>query len=196
MSKTKASKKALDFSGVKDGSIFSTAHLEEGDYSAKIIQVEDRESKDGEDMWVFAIQLNDRKSAVYPFYCKLVENQLWKLRNLLIAAGKSVPKKRVAVDPNSIVGKAIGVTLEDDEYEGRLKSSIAAVFPASELADDEDPDEDTAEELELDEDEDDDEEEEEAPKKKKKAKASAPAKKSKKAKKKADDDDELDLDDL
>lgn len=196
MSKTKASKKALDFSDVKDGSIFSTTHLEEGDYSAKIIQVEDRESKDGEDMWVFAIQLNDRKSAVYPFYCKLVENQLWKLRNLLIAAGKSVPKKRVAVDPNSIVGKAIGVTLEDDEYEGRLKSSIAAVFPASELADDEDPDEDTAEELELDEDEDD-EEEEEAPKKKK-AKASAPAKKSKKAKKKAadDDDDELDLDDL
>lgn len=193
MSKTKASKKAVDFSDVKDGSIFSTTHLEEGDYLAKIIQVEDRDSKDGEDMWVFAIQLNDRKSAVYPFYCKLVENQLWKLRNLLIAAGKSVPKKRVAVDPNSIVGKTIGVTLEDDEYEGRLKSSIAAVFPASELADD-DPDEDTAEELELDEDEDD-EEEEEAPKKKK---ASAPAKKSKKAKKKADDDDddELDLDDL
>lgn len=193
MSKTKASKKAVDFSDVKDGSIFSTTHLEEGDYLAKIIQVEDRDSKDGEDMWVFAIQLNDRKSAVYPFYCKLVENQLWKLRNLLIAAGKSVPKKRVAVDPNSIVGKTIGVTLEDDEYEGRLKSSIAAVFPSSELADD-DPDEDTAEELELDEDEDD-EEEEEAPKKKK---ASAPAKKSKKAKKKADDDDddELDLDDL
>ena len=194
MSKTKASKKALDFSDVKDGSIFSTTHLEEGDYLAKIIQVEDRPAKDDEDMWVFAIQLQDRKSAVYPFYCKLVENQLWKLRNLLIAAGKSVPKKRVAVDPNSIVGKTIGVTLEDDEYEGRLKSSIAAVFPASELADDADPDEDTAEELELDEDEDD--EEEEAPKKKAKA---APAKKSKskKAKKKADDDDdELDLDDL
>ena len=194
MSKTKASKKALDFSDVKDGSIFSTTHLEEGDYLAKIIQVEDRPAKDDEEMWVFAIQLQDRKSAVYPFYCKLVENQLWKLRNLLIAAGKSVPKKRVAVDPNSIVGKTIGVTLEDDEYEGRLKSSIAAVFPASELADDADPDEDTAEELELDEDEDEDEEE--APKKKK-AKAAAPAKKSKKAKKKADDDDdELDLDDL
>lgn len=190
MSKTKASKKALDFSDVKDGSIFSTPPLEEGDYLAKIIQVEDRPAKDDEDMWVFAIQLQDRKSAVYPFYCKLVENQLWKLRNLLIAAGKSVPKKRVAVDPNSIVGKTIGVTLEDDEYEGRLKSSIAAVFPASELADDDD--EDTAEELELDE----DDEEEEAPKKKK-AKAAAPAKKSKKAKKKADeDDDELDLDDL
>src|SRR5690606_37303696 len=84
----------------------------------------------------------------YPYYCKLQENQLWKLRNLLIAAGLSVPKKKLKLDPNRVVGKTIGVTMEDDEYDGKLKSVIAAVFPAAELVEgnivDDEPEDDEA----------------------------------------------------
>lgn len=134
-----AKKHAVDFSNVKEGSGINPVRVEEGDYLAKIISVEDHESKAGNPTWVFVFQLDDRKSATYPYYCGLVDNQLWKIRNLLVAAGKTVPKKRVNVDPNSIVGKEVGITLSDDEYEGKEKSVIDAIFPASELADDEPP---------------------------------------------------------
>ena len=98
--------------------------------------MEDAKAKDGVHQYLFSIQIVDKPGSVFPYYCKLQENQLWKLRNLFIAAGKTVPKKKVKVDPNQIVGKLIGVTIEDDEYEGKEQSTVEGVFPASDLGDD------------------------------------------------------------
>lgn len=161
----KASKMQLDFTNVKEGGNFNKKRQPEGDYKAKITKVQDAKSK-GDDgaMWLFTIEAG---TGVYPYYCKLQENQLWKIRNLFVAAGINVPKKRVAVDPNKVVGKTIGVTLEDDEYEGKPQSNIAATFPPSELEgledeeDDEDEDEDEEDE-ETSEDEDEDEDDEDS----------------------------------
>lgn len=197
-----ASKKKVNFKGVKDRSPFRRKHLPEGDYRAKIIDVADHESNSGNSGWVWTIQV-PKGNATYPYYTMLEDNQLWKIRNLLTAAGLKVPKKLVAVDPNKAIGKEIAVTLEDDEYEGRLRSSIEDVFPVRDLApsDDDDDDEDdevdeedeveeeedddTSDDTSDDEDEDEDEEEEEpAPKKSKSKKSKA------KSKKKADDDDD------
>lgn len=162
-------KRRIDFSNVKESSGINPKHLEEGDYSAKIVKVEET-MKEGDNgkvpMWNFHFQLEDMKSAVYPYYCKLQENQLWKLRNLLVAAGKQVPKKSVSVDPESLVGKVVAITLEDDEYEGKMKSIIAAVFPVEELTATVDPDDDDddleTEDEDLEEDGDDEEAGEEA----------------------------------
>lgn len=133
----KASAKAVDFSGVKDRGNFNPKQVEAGDYRAKVVKVEDGESKKDEQFqYVFTIKLEKFSQHSYPYYCKLQENQLWKLRNLLVAAGLNVPKTKMKLDPNKVVGKTIGVTMEDDEYEGKMKSTIGAVFPASELADD------------------------------------------------------------
>lgn len=143
---------ALDFTNVKDGGgSFNKKRQPEGDYKAKIVKVEDAPAKsDGVMQWLFTIEAGD--GGKYPYYCKHVENQLWKIRNLFTAAGISIPKKRVNVDPNKVVGKIIGVTLEDDEYEGKLQSNIAATFPASELEGDDDEDTD-ADEVEVEDDE-------------------------------------------
>ena len=155
-------KHTLDFTNVKDASGINPKRMPAGDYKAVIINVEET-MKEDIPMWNFYIQLDDNRSAVYPYYCKLQENQLWKVRNLLIAAGKSVPKKRVSVDPSKLLKSVIGVTLADDEYEGKLKSVIDAVFPANELAEATTPAgvEDEPDELEAsdvpDDDEDDDE---------------------------------------
>lgn len=127
-----AIKRRIDFTNVKESSGINPKHVEEGDYLAKIVKVEET-MKDDIPMWNYHFQLEDMKSAVYPYYCKLQENQLWKLRNVLVAAGKNVPKKAVNVDAESIVGQVVAISLEDDEYEGKLKSVISAVFPASEL---------------------------------------------------------------
>ena len=129
---TTAKKHALDFTNVKESSGINPKHLPEGDYEAKVVSVTESD-KDGIPMWNFVFQLADHATATYPYYCKLQENQLWKVRNLLIASGKQVPKRRVNVDPNNVVGSVVGITLEDDEYEGKMKSVIAAVFPAEEL---------------------------------------------------------------
>lgn len=142
-----AKKHTLDMTNVKEASGINPKRMPAGDYLAVIVGVEET-MKDETPMWRFDFQLEDHRNAVYPYYCKLQENQLWKVRNLLIAAGKKVPKKRVAVDPNKLLKVTIGITLEDDEYEGKLKSVVDAVFPASELADPATPEADDDAELE------------------------------------------------
>lgn len=137
-----AKKRAIDFTNVKDSSGINPTLVEDGDYRAKIIDVRDDEVKSadsknhGEPVWLFLLQLADRKSATYPYRCTLVESQFWKVRNILIAAGKQVPKKRVNVDPNNVVGVEVGITLEEDASGDKPRSQITAIFPVSELAED------------------------------------------------------------
>jgi hypothetical protein len=185
----KVAARTLDFSNVKESSGINPKHVEDGDYLAKVIEVRDDPAKDGEAMWLFIFKLADNTTATYPYYCKLVDNQLWKLRNLFIAAGVDLPKRAVKIDPNKVVGKEVGLVLEGEEYEGKMKSVISAIIPKSDLAeyaagadeDDDDEDDDEEEEVvpvkrgrgrpkkvveeEDDEDEDDEEEEAPAPKK-------------------------------
>lgn len=126
--------KVLDFTNVKDRGEFNPKHKPAGDYLAVIAKVVDQPSAAGNNQWLFTITLPDDATAAYRYNCMYDnENQLWKIRNLCVAAGIAVPKKKVKLDPNKLVGKKIGVSLEDDEYEGKLKSVVEAVFPESEL---------------------------------------------------------------
>lgn len=124
-------KLSIDFSDVKAPS-FSTVHQEPGVYNAEIAGVELTKTKsDNTDMLVFAIVAGTGR---YPYYCKIVPNQLWKLRELIEAAGTKVPNKVVHIDPAKYVGARINVELEDDSYQGKLRSRVARVAPFSELA--------------------------------------------------------------
>ena len=123
----------LDFSSVSEGSTFSPCRLPEGSYLATVAKVEAKDSKAGNPMLVYTFIPVEYPTAVYPYYVLLDEKQLWKFRALLLAAGKDVPKRKVTVDPESIVGKQIMIDLEDSEWEGREKSVVAGVFkPAPE----------------------------------------------------------------
>lgn len=185
-----AKARALDFTNVKDAGQFNTKHQAPGDYRGKVTKVADAKSKKTDEaMWVFTVQVG---SGTYPYYCVLNENNIWKVRNLCVAAGLNVPKKRVNVDPNKVVGKDIGVTLEDDEYDGKIKSVVASVFPTSEL-EDEAPGDD--EEDEGADDSSDEEDEKPAPKKSKKDKSKKT--KAKKVDDVSDDDlEELEIEDI
>lgn len=213
-----AQKMTLDFSQVKDGGSFSPKHKPEGEYLGTITSFEDTKSKAGNAMWVFGVTLKSDRRAVYPVYCTLNTESLWKLRQVLMACGIRVPKKKLSVDGNRLVGKDLGVCLEDDEYEGKKKSVITTFFPADEYEGDDDSDDDSDEEPEEEfedddesteddapedeeqddadsgEDDDEDEEPEPAPKKKKAAPARAKAKKPAPAD--DEDDDEMDVEDL
>lgn len=121
----------LDFSNITEGSTFSPRRLPEGTYLATLAKVESKTSKAGNPMLVYTIIPVEHPTAVYPYYIVLDEKQLWKFRALLLAAGKEVPKRKVTVDPESIVGRQIMIDLEDDEWEGREKSTVAGVFKPS-----------------------------------------------------------------
>ena len=162
--------RTLDFTNVKENSGINPKHIESGEYLAKIVSVEELDAKDGTPMWLFVITPNDMRSAAYPYYCKLQDNQLWKVRNLFISAGLGnlvAGAKKAKINPNKVIGKQIGILLEDDEYEGKLKSVIDAVMPASDLEDGGVP-------ADPDVDDEDDDDEEEAPVVAKKKRKPAP----------------------
>lgn len=145
-----ATAKVMDFTNVKDAGQFNPMRVPAGDYRAKITAVADHK-KEGEKtsvQWVFTLQLVDRQRATYPYYANHVDVKFaWKVRNLCLAAGLNAPKKKVKVDPNKLVGKIIGIALDDDEYEGKKKSVIVATFPASDVTATPKPDEDNDEDV-------------------------------------------------
>lgn len=144
----------LDFTDVKDGSLHRRTRFPEGDYKGRILSVVDQlSSKDDTPMWVYTLEVRQgKKTGTYPYYCKIDEKNLWKLRSLFAAVGITIPKKRFQVDPNRIVGKLVGVTLVDDEYKDRIQSNVEGVVPISDISDADDPEIDDQDE---DEDEDD-----------------------------------------
>ncbi|UDL15202.1 hypothetical protein SEA_PONS_42 [Gordonia phage Pons] len=182
----------IDFANIEEGSGIRPKRLKPGEYAATIKDVQGGLSKKSKTpQWVFLISPDSHPGAVYPYYCQLTADAAWKIRLLLLALGATVPKSVKAVDASKLKGKKLGIILEDDEYEGKLKSVIDTLIPVSEITDE------PAGDVE-DDDEDDEVEEEEAP----------PARKRTARKKKAepepvedddedeDDGDDLDLDDL
>lgn len=152
------SPKVIDFSNVREGGTFNKRRIPSGDYLMTITKCDDAEVKSGDNKGTFQYLFtlkpkNKHTDRAFPYYCQLKEDQLWKLRNLAIAAGLNVPKKKMKFDPSKVIGRTVGVTLEDDEYEGKAQSTIVAIFPAAEMvegavteADDDDTPEDDEDE--------------------------------------------------
>jgi hypothetical protein len=145
-----ATKRTVDMTNVKDGGKFNKKRFPEGDYAAKITKVEDAVSKEKkEPMWLYTIEVrHDGQLGTYPFYCQMAENVLWKLRQLFGAAGIIIPKKRISIDPNKIVGRSIGVTLQDTEYNGKINSEVQFAIPLSDVVSGDEDEEDEEEEEE------------------------------------------------
>jgi hypothetical protein len=164
-----ARKIKVDFSGV-DKEIRSgsrAAHVPEGDYLAKPVSSELRKSeKSGSRYisWRFQI-LEPKKFKGKTLYDRtsLKPDALWNLRNLIHAAiGKNVAGKVLSLDPEVVYNKPLMITVEDDEYEGKLRSQIVDYQPkdkfeanGEEADDEEDEDEETEEEEEEEEDDED-----------------------------------------
>ena len=133
-----AVKVSVDFTDVKDSSGINPKQMPEGDYKAKIKKVElvAKKSDPNVKQLLFTIGIDESATASYPYYCGFEPNVLWKLRNLMIACGVKAPKKAFSFDAEKLVGKELGITLADDEYDGKMKSVVDACFPASEIEED------------------------------------------------------------
>jgi hypothetical protein len=153
-------KKVIDFTGVEDRA-YATRRIPAATYRAKAVKVRESESEAGNEMWTFTLEISNGKQRgiKLPFRTVLTEASLWKLRNFMTALGVKVPSKRVAVDPEKLIGRECGIVVEDDEYENRIRSIVFDTIPLSEMPEEE------VEEEELDGGEEPEEEEEEEPRK-------------------------------
>lgn len=174
-----AKARALDMTNVSERS-FNAKHLPDGEYPGRVLKVEDAKSKNDNDMWVFTLGITSGKGkgASYPYRCTLDAASLWKIRNLAVACGMTVPKKKLNFDPNKLVGKPVGIVLVEGEYNDKPRSEVEGVIPISEVGDGDVEDQDDGDE-EIEDVEPEEDTADEEPKAAKKAKK---GKKNKKAK--------------
>lgn len=140
-----ATARAVDLTNVTEGGNFRPRRKPEGDYAARFVKAEDHTKEGKTPGWVMTVQIDGDARSTYPVYLNPDPKQVWKVMQACRAAGLNVRNARVKFDPNKLVGKRIGVYLEDDEYEGRPKSVIGDMFPVSEVGQNADEVEETEE---------------------------------------------------
>jgi hypothetical protein len=135
-------------------------HIPEGDYLVKIVSADLKSTDEGTKYfaWKFQVAKGDEKGAPLYNNTSLQPHALFGLRNLIHAVtGKNVAGKAVNFDPETLYGKVIAVTVEDEEYKDKMRSRIVDMRPKEELNIDGDEDDDDEEEEEEEEDEELDE---------------------------------------
>lgn len=156
----KKKKSILDFRNVDA----RRSRIPNDDYLFKVTDAYEGTSGSGNPTAYFEAQIvqGNHKGFKGYYNCSMKPKALWKLRQFLEALGMEDIGKKFEIDWTSLINKKFGATVEEDSYQGKVRSKIIDVFPADEL-EDSDEDEEQDEEVE----EDEDEEEEEAPRKKK-----------------------------
>jgi hypothetical protein len=157
----------IDFT--KDESEGGRRRFPEGDYHVKYTGFKTGRSKEKDTPYVrvmFKILDGKYKGETVSDFLYLSPKALWRIRTFLEAIGVAVPKKKVNINFKKYVGKELGITLVDDEYEGRVRSRVGDCLDldtfrgADEDDEDFDEDDEDTDDDEGDEDEDEDEDEE------------------------------------
>lgn len=130
---------SIDFTGVEVGA--RSVHVPEGDYLLQVTGCELRSKQDNESRkylsWSAKV-VEPKAHAGKPLYYRtsLVPEALWNLRGFLIAllGADKVPQRAVDIPIAKIVAAKplFGATVQDDEYNGKLRSEIAAVYSKAE----------------------------------------------------------------
>lgn len=124
-SRTKSNSISVDFTGVN-----STARMDDGEYLGTIKEVtQEKSSNSGNEMLVFTITV---EGSDFKYYCPLIENSLWKLRDLLECAGFEVPESKMDLDLDELVGVEIGVVIENETYQGKQRPKVVATVEPGE----------------------------------------------------------------
>jgi type III secretory pathway component EscV len=162
---TKGRGVVVDFSGTdsrggKKGA--RSARVPPNDYAVKVIDAKMSKSPDKETPEIrvtYRITRGKYKGKTIIDDLYLTPKALWRVRQTYEACGVKVPSKKVRLNPSALENKECAITVEDDEYENKVRSRVVDTFLLSDFEESEaEEDEETDEE---DEDEAEDEEEEE-----------------------------------
>ena len=159
---------SVDMTGVESGGGGFTV-IPEGDYIFAIKKVIKKTGDKGDYLRISfkATQGNPKGvGKTLDHICSLTKQSLWNLRNIMEAAGKTVPSKAIKIDLDKMLAWTVAGTVVDDEYNKKKKSTISAFFPVADFgkvdAEESDDSEDASDDAESEGEEAESEESEEA----------------------------------
>nr|DAU94789.1 MAG TPA: Protein of unknown function (DUF669) [Caudoviricetes sp.] len=124
----------FDFTNYKDT---STAHVAPGTYHAEVADFEETTSKAGNAMFVVYLEITEGAHAGQQIIDRLpqTEKAMFRSAAFLQALGVKIAKKRISLNPKSLIGRPVDIVVEDGEpYNGRVKSEVREYLRATKPA--------------------------------------------------------------
>lgn len=124
----------FDFTNYKDT---STAHVAPGTYHAEVSDFEETTSKAGNAMFVVYLEIIEGPHAGQQIIDRLpqTEKAMFRSAAFLQALGVKISKKRISLNPKSLIGRPVDIVVEDGEpYNGRVKSEVREYLRATKPA--------------------------------------------------------------
>lgn len=121
----------FDFTNYKDT---STAHVAPGTYHAEVSDFEETTSKAGNAMFVVYLEIIEGPHAGQQIIDRLpqTEKAMFRSAAFLQALGVKIAKKRISLNPKSLIGRPVDILVEDGEpYNGRVKSEVREYLRAT-----------------------------------------------------------------
>lgn len=124
----------FDFTNYKDT---STAHVAPGTYRAEVSDFEETTSKAGNAMFVVYLEIIEGPHAGQQIIDRLpqTERAMFRSAAFLQALGVKIAKKKIALNPRSLIGRPVDIVVEDGEpYNGKVKSEVREYLRATKPA--------------------------------------------------------------
>lgn len=124
----------FDFTNYKDT---STAHVAPGTYRAEVSDFEETTSKAGNTMFVVYLEITEGPHAGQQIIDRLpqTERAMFRSAAFLQALGVKIAKKKIALNPKSLIGRPVDIVVEDgDPYNGRVRSEVREYLRATKPA--------------------------------------------------------------
>lgn len=121
----------FDFTNYKDT---STAHVPAGTYHVEVSDFEEATSKAGNAMFVIYLEIIDGPHAGQQIIDRLpqTEKAMFRSAAFLQALGVKIAKKKISLNPRSLIGRPVDIVVEDGEpYNGRVKSEVREYLRAT-----------------------------------------------------------------
>ena len=137
----------FDFTNYKDT---STAHVAPGTYRAEVSDFEETTSKAGNAMFVVYLEIIEGPHAGQQIIDRLpqTEKAMFRSAAFLQALGVKIAKKKIALNPRSLIGRPVDIVVEDGEpYNGRVRSEVREYLRATKPAQTEPKDDPMADEI-------------------------------------------------
>lgn len=124
----------FDFTNYKDT---STAHVAPGTYRAEVSDFEETTSKAGNAMFVVYLEITSGPHAGQQIIDRLpqTEKAMFRSAAFLQALGVKIARKKIALNPKSLIGRPVDIVVEDGEpYNGRVRSEVREYLRATKPA--------------------------------------------------------------
>lgn len=124
----------FDFTNYKDT---STAHVAPGTYHAEVSDFEETTSKAGNAMFVVYLEIIEGPHSGQQIIDRLpqTEKAMFRSAAFLQALGVKIAKKKIALNPKSLIGRPVDIVVEDGEpYNGRVRSEVREYLRATKPA--------------------------------------------------------------